>query len=538
MSPAVRALALAGLSTALLLSGASTARVRSQIAPYLEVDQVVTADINGDGDVLTYTSAAAGIDAQVEAGDFEGQASYRYERRISYEDDIGDEDIHSGVAAGRLNIIPNTLSVEAGALAARTRIDGSGPIFGTTAIDDPNSTEVYGFYAGPSLKTQIGEVDVTAGYRLGYVSVDDDTLAGGSFRQGYDSGTTHDAAISFGMKPGELPFGWTIGAGYVREDVDFFDQSFEGQYVRGDIVQPVSPTLALTAGVGYEDIEATQQDILRDAGGLPVLTPGGAILPDPTRPPLLTYDESGIFWDVGVIYRPSRRTELQARVGERYGSFSATGSLTHQFNADYGVSVIVYDSIDSFGRLVISDLQDVPTSFDYRRTPLQNGFGGAGGCLFDQADAGTGVCFSDALQSTAGGNFRNRGVGILFSGGRGLWSFDLGAGYAHRDYRQPLLNGTVFSVEELTDQSFTLQASATRRLSRTSSIGVDAFASWYDSDELLADTSFGSGITGSYNRNVLLDRLEFRAAVGLYHTETGDFDSTFLSALAGLRYSF
>lgn len=55
--------ALAALLTA--LSGGSVAQAKTQIAPYIEAQQVLDADFNNGGDVLTYTAVAAGIDGSV-----------------------------------------------------------------------------------------------------------------------------------------------------------------------------------------------------------------------------------------------------------------------------------------------------------------------------------------------------------------------------------------------------------------------------------------------------------------------------------------
>lgn len=534
---ALQAIALAGI----LLAGASDAQVRTQVTPYLEVQQVLTADLNGGGDddVLTYTSVAAGVDATIATSRIQGQVSYRYERRISWNDDLIDQDVHSGIAAVRVQVVPKTLVFDAGAIAARARADASGPVFGVTSVNDPNSADVYGAYAGPSLTTHVGGLDVAASYRLGYIHVDDNsvTTPGAGRFDRFNHSVTQDAAVSVGMKAGDLPVGWTVGAGYVREDVDRLDQKYEGKYVRGDVVVPLSGTFALTGGVGYEEIHASVDDILRDSNGIPVTTPGGNAIPDPSRPRLLAYDQDGMIWDAGVIYRPSRRTELQARVGERYGSMSYTGSLRHEFNSAFGVTAVVYDSVDSFGRLVVSDLKDVPTNFAVNRNPLNGGLSGAGGCLFGN-EPGSGVCFGDALQSIAGGNFRNRGANILFSGGRGPWSFDFGAGYANRRYYVPGFTGSVFVVDRIVDESWTVQADLTRKLSRTSSFGLNAYAAWYDSDFGNADESFGAGLTASYNHSFLLDRLQFEAAAGIYHTEFGNFDGEFASGLIGLRYTF
>ena len=534
-------LGLAGLAAAFALAPAP-ASARTDAVPYLEVQQVLSADLNGGGDVLTYTAVAAGINASASTRRLEARMSYRYERRIAYEDDLVDDDIHSGVGQARLQLVPDLLSLDAGALAARSRGDGRGPIFGFTSVDNPNVAEVYSAYAGPTLSTRVGDLDVGASYRLGYVLVDDHSLAGVPRIPGqpildrYGSSVSHSANASVGMAPGRLPVGWTVGAGYIREDVDRLDQTYEGKYVRGDVVLPVSSTFALTAGVGYEDIQSKQDDILRDANGVPIVTPGGNLIPDPTKPRLLAYDQSGLIWDAGVIWRPSRRTELQARVGRRYGGTTVTGSFRHEINDAYGISASVYDSVSSFGRLLVTDLSGLPVDFEVNRNPLTSGIGGIGGCIFGQ-DPGTGTCFDDAFQSINNANFRNRGASILFSGGRGPWSFGVGAGYSNRKYIAPRFE-TGFSFDGVTDESVSLSASASRALSQTSSVGVDAYATWFDSGIVGSDGSFSTGISGSYYRSLFHERLQGYAAIGLYTTESGDFDSTNASGLVGLRYTF
>ena len=141
------------------------------------------------------------------------------------------------------------------------------------------------------------------------------------------------------MAPGSLPFGWTIGAGYARTDNDGpFDSEFEGAYVRGDVVVPVGPTLALTAGIGYEDFEASQHVLPATPTARPSSAPMVGPTADPTLPRLLTYQLSDIIYDAGIIWRPSARTELQARAGHRYGGTTVVASLSHQFSAHSGMS--------------------------------------------------------------------------------------------------------------------------------------------------------------------------------------------------------
>lgn len=500
---------------------------RASIRPYLEIAQVVSADLDG-GDTLTYTSVAAGVDGQVVTRRVSVAMSYRYQRNIEWEGEVGDTDIHSGVAVASVQVVPGVLNFDAGALATRT--GGEGRVFGVT--DRDASVEVYSAYAGPTLSTHVGPAALNAAYRLGYVAIDDDSPVAGP-REDLDSATSHSATASIGMAPGRLPVGWTVGAGYARSDSSGeFDHEFEGAYVRGDVVVPVSPTLAVTAGVGYEDLEASQLDIARDAGGAPVIGPDGLPVADPSRR-VLTYDLDGIIYDAGIIWRPSARTELQARAGHRYGGTTFVGSLSHQFSPHSGMTAVVYDSVETFGSLIVNDISGLPTNFNADRNPLT---GELGGCVFG-ADPGSGLCLDRTLQSIRGATFRLRGASLVFSGERGLWSWGAGAGYAHRRYRRPddpafdLFGGS-------SDESFSLYAGLSRRLSRTSQLDLNAYASWFDSDLAGFDTVFGTGASASYSRSFLLERLRLLGAVGLFHSDDGNADSTVASGLLGLRYDF
>ena len=503
-------------------------RARSEFHPYLEVAQVVSAELDG-GDTLTYTSLAAGVDGQIHTRRVNIAIGYRYQRNIEWNGNVGDSDVHSGVALVNAQIVPGTLSFDAGALATRT--GGEGRAVGVT--DRDASVEVYSAYAGPTLTTHAGPVSVNAAYRLGYVAVDDD-LPGGSVADDYDSSTAHSATASVGMGPGQLPIGWNVAGGYARTDNHgpFRDRN-EAMFVRGDVVVPVGPTLAFTAGVGYENIEASQRDIARDASGVPIIGPNGRPVADPSRPRVLTYNLDGIIYDAGLIWRPSSRTELQVRAGHRYGGTTVAGTFTHQFSANTAMSAVVYDSVQTLGNLIVNDISSLPNDFEVNRDPLT---GSLGGCVFG-ADPGRGTCFSNSLQSITSRTFRLRGASVVFSGNRGLWNWGVGAGYAHRRYGRP--DDPAFSLlGPDSDDSFTVSGSLGRQLSRSSEVGFDAYASWFDTDEAAFHSVFGTGATLSYSRSFMVERLRFLAALGLYHTDDGTIDSTVASGLLGLRYTF
>jgi hypothetical protein len=534
-----RALGLLAIAaSATLLAADGDGQTRTSVHPYLEIQQVLTADFNG-GDVLTYTGVGGGLDATIESKRVTATIAYDYQRRIAWNGDSQDDDVHTGLAAVHIDAIPELLAIDAAAIATRTHADSRRPAPGVRTGSGADTAEVYSAYVGPTLNTHAGPVAIGAAYRLGYVYVDDHSLAGGApagaaRRDRYSSSTVHNATASAGMEPGELPFGWTVGAGWAREDMNRFDSRFETKYVRGDVVLPVGSTLALTAGAGYEKGKSSQQDLLRDSGGVPVVTADGRVLPDPSKPRLLSYDESGLIWDAGVIWRPSPRTELQARVGRRYGGTTYTGSLEHRINESYALSAFVYDNVSSFGRLMQADLVGLPRSFRVPRGGI-GGINGVGGCAFGTRP-GEGACFDDALQSIANFNFRNRGAGIQLSGGRGAWSYGIGAGYANRRYFAP--PGSDFVLHGVTDQSFDLNAIVSRRLTRTSGVDFDAYAAWYDSGIRGESGSFSSGVTGTYYRSIYRENLQATLAAGVYTSHGQDYDNTFGSILVGLRYSF
>jgi hypothetical protein len=507
------------------------ARPRLEIRPYVEVNAGVSAELSGGGDedVLTYSSVAAGVDGRMETRRVTAQASYRYDRTIELSGDAGDSDSHSGVAMVHVEAAPG-VSVDAGALAART--GGPGRTVGLTPRDA--TAQVYSAYVGPTVSAQMGPLSVGAAYRLGYVAVDDDDLAGDPFGDRLDESIAHNATASIGMGPGNgrFPFGWTVGAGYVRSESGDLDSVFEAAYIRGDVVVPLSPTLAVTAGVGYENIDASQSDVLRDANGVPILI-GGRLVADPNRPRLTGFDSDGLIYDAGFIWRPGPRTELQARAGRRYGGTTVIGSLRHQFPRGLGLNASVYDSVGTSSTEIVSTIDDLPSNFQTNRNPLTGAFDG---CVFGQ-DPGTGICFDQALQSLGSSAFRARGANVVLSGGRGPWTFGAGAGYSNRRYTA-LVSGDLGSLDPRTDHSFNLNAGFGRRLSRYSGLSLDATASWYDSDRALFEPVFSSGVTGSYYRSLMFERLQFHAALGLFYTDTGPVDSTVASGLVGLRYTF
>ncbi|QGN56211.1 preprotein translocase subunit YajC [Novosphingobium sp. Gsoil 351] len=510
---------------------------RTSVIPYLEVSQAVFAELSPGSDVLTYTNLAAGVDAQIAGRNNQGAVSLRYERRIGWGKGDPDGDVVSGLARVASQIVPGRLRIDAGALAARTRIDGSGGASLNPLVSaGDSSSQIYSFYAGPTLTTHAGDVALAASYRAGYTRVEDPK----GFRPApgipavdiVDDTLSQIATVSAGFHPGDiLPLGVTASSGWAREDISNLDQRIDQKYGRLDFVLPISLDVALVAGVGYEDVEISSRDVLRDVNGLPVVGRNGRLRPDKSAPRQLAYDVDGLIYDAGVMWRPSRRTALEAHVGKRYGSTSVYGSFAYAPDARSSLNVSVYDNVFGFGGTVRRALEDLSTDFETSRNPLT---GDLNGCVITRAN---GTCLNSALSSVAAATFRARGVTVSYNLTLGRISAGIGVGYDRRKFIAA--PGTVLAVANgVIDENAFFAGYLGARLDQRSSLSANVYANWFQSGLSAAGDATALGANAAYFRN-LTDRLGATAAVGIDGIEREEpfIDQWGASALVGLRYT-
>jgi hypothetical protein len=535
---ALRAKLLAGVGAAIAcaapaLAQSASGKAETYVEPYLEVDQVVTAPLKGGGDVLTYTDVQVGVDAAVRTRRVEAQISGEYEHRFGESGHIGDSDIISGIARARVEVVPGNVSIEGGALASRANDDFGNGFKGLKTQDSKNVSKVYAAYVAPSVQKNIGEVTAQATYRLGYVKVDDsdDRVFTGQDR--FNHAVEQEALAKVGMDPeGSLPFGWNIAGQYRREDLGRLKQRFVQETVIGEVVVPVSSTFAVLGDVGYEKITNSQQSILFDPNtGLPVVSSSGRFVRDPAGGRITFYKQSGVVYEGGFIWHPSRRTRLEARAGHRYGGTTVTAAFDHSFSPAMAFHAEVFDTIDSFGRGLTTGLAALPTSFLKVGSPLL-----AGGCVFG-TKPGSGQCLNAyGLIGTA--NFRNRGVFAVLSGSRGRTEFGAGIGYSNRRFLAGR-NGVQFDNDHAVDQSYIAEAYFMRKLTSRSSLRGDLFAGRYTSNSPGVNSLWTAGATLDYTR-LLMPHLEGKAEGGLFASDgegSGNSDIE-ASLLLGLRHSF
>ncbi len=517
-----------------------TSRTRSRreadFSPFIEVTQVAFTEFtDGSSDVLTYSSLAVGADASIQSRRAQGQINVRYERLFGYDSGFQDQDFVNGIARGNYRV-NRELSIEAGGVGTRSGLDSRGPTSFNQLGNQDNISQVYSAYAGPTVISNINGVDFNAQYLVGYSRVENGSTGpltgGGAPIDFFSDSFSQTANISLGQEAGRaLPIGWSLSAGFSQEDGNQLDQRFSDIFVRGDVTIPLSSSFFAVGGIGYEDIQVSERDALRDAAGNPIADADGRLITDEGSPRLVTLAEDGIIWDAGVLWRPSRRTSVEARYGRRFGSETFTGSVSYQPSDKTSFNVSVFDRVSGFGSLLNDNLQSIETEFNSFRNPLS---GDIGGCAFSRNG---GSCFNGALQTAASSNFRNRGVTATLSTRLGGWNAGIGGGYSRRLFfasdlgAQALLNDTV-------DQNYFATAFFGRSIGNSSNIETNIFYNLNDSGIAGAGNVSTYGFNAAYFRRIA-SGLSATATVGVDVIDQDDFDdSVSASALLGLRYNF
>lgn len=524
-----------------MVAGGAQAQTRDRyVRPYIEVAQILDANLTND-EVLTYSQIAVGIDAGIRSRAAEGQISYRYERRIPWGDRLVDQDVHTGLARAAVTLAPG-VRLEGGALATRTRVDIRGAAPGNLTGDVDNITQVYSVFAGPTVSTSAGPVQIAGALLGGYTKAEAPRTTGiGPDAQRldyFDDSRSVIAQASAGVAAGTvLPVGVTVSGAYEREDAGQLDQKYEGYFARGDVTVPISRTVAIRGGAGYEKIESSRKDPLRDANGDAVLDGNGRFVTDPGSPQRIAYNTDGLIYDAGVIWRPSSRLELQANAGYRYGGDTYFGSLNWAMARNTAMQIVVYDGIGTFGRQLRDGLRDAPTVFQGGASPFGQQFNG---CIFGgnpgEGGGGAGGCLNDVFQSISTASYRARGIDGVISTTQDRTSYGFGGGYANRRLYAPrVAPGT--SVDGFSDESYYAQLFWARALSRTSRLDANLYANYYKGGLPGTDGVFNLGATGSYSRQ--FGRLGTIASLGLYTFDQEGFDSQWSAqALLGARYTF
>lgn len=503
------------------------------IQPYIEVSQVLQAEITPGDEVLTYTQVAAGVDVNAQGRNSGASVSLRYERNIGYGNSVDTHTI-SGVARGSLAIVPRAVTFEAGALASRSRADGGGGLSINPLVGENAESRIYSVYAGPSVATNFGPVAVESVARVGYNRFEtDNTLfdADGDPIDAFDESMTYSGQIRAATRAGDpLPVGIGATVGAYQEDISNLDQRVRDLYARADVTVPVTDNFAVVGGVGYEDVEISSRDVLRDTNGDPVIDDRGRFVTDESAPRRIAFDVDGIIWDVGVLWNPSSRTSLAATVGRRYDSTTYYGSFSYVPSSRSALNISVYDGLTSFGGALGTTLAGLSSDFDAFRNPITGDFTG-----LVLGEDGAGI--TGNIGSIRSAAFRNQGIRASYQRQIGLTNAAIGAGYDRRKYIAG--PGTVLaSIDGIADESYYINGAVSRDIGSRGSLAANAYINWFESGVEDGDlTAYGASATYAHS---LTGKLSARAALGMDYvdSEFTDEDFAFATALLGLRYDF
>lgn len=520
--------------------GSANSSGRLKIQPYIELSQSVLARLEPVHDVLTYSSVAVGVDMSLKGRRTEGAVSVRYERRFAESGNIVSNDTISGLARVRHDLIPRQLTIEAGGLATRTRFDASGASrLGSVETGD-RVAQIYSVYAGPAVSTHVGEVEVKGSYLVGYTKVNTPRLAATGLPPGqpqpqgdiFNHSVAQSGQVSAGFSPGTvLPVGLTASAAYNQEDIQNLDQRVREVRAGLQATLPLNSELALVGDVGWQHVQVSSRDAVRGPGGVPVVGSDGRYVTDTSKPRQIAYDVTGLTWDVGVMWRPSRRTSLSAFVGHRYDSMTYYGSLSYTPNPRNALQINLFDAVSGFGSTIGNAVRGLPTDFTTDRNPFS---GDISGCA---AGAQSGGCINGALGSIASAAFRTRGVSASYSHMTGKLRMGLGAGYVRRRFIGA--PGTVLeSANGRTDQTFYVNGQISGPIDRLTAFTVGIYDSWYKSGiSDLADVNAIGANAGLSHQ--FTPRLVGSAGVGIDSLNRKVFaDDLIASGQVGLRYNF
>jgi hypothetical protein len=509
---------------------------RTRIVPYLEIDQTVYDQTAPRQQTVTYTTLAAGADMLIDSHRTTGVATIRYEHHFSETRGNGGTNTVTGIARTTTEIVPRTLTFDFGGLATHTAIGQSGGTLLNPVDNNGSIYQIWSLYGGPSLSTHAGILGIKATYNVGYNEIDQIRAfvpAGGSVPVDvFGHSLTQQGSASVGVRPGEvLPFGIALTGGYLREDMSNLDERLLDDRLGVQVTQPVSRTAAVVGDIGWEKLLVSQRNAVVDASGNPVLASNGQYITDKSQPRKLAYKTDGLTWDIGVVWKPSKRTMASAYVGQRYDSTTYYGSLYYAPTGRQTLSVSVFDGIYGYGSGLMTALQQLPTDFAVTRDPFS---GNVGSCFLGSTG---GSCLTGALGSAQAMIFHAHGVNAAYAVTLGRLTFNVGGGYiARRFLTAP---GTVLSIDNgALDQTWYVNAGMSGPIDRQTRFYLNTFASVYHTDQLgLGDTG-DWGVNGSLVHH-LTDRLVGTAAIEVLSVSpTTSPDQFEAMGQLGLRYNF
>jgi hypothetical protein len=283
--------------------------------------------------------------------------------------------------------------------------------------------------------------------------------------------------------------------------------------------------------VGYEQVQVSSRDALRDSTGAVVRDARGRIVTDMASPRGIAYSTQGLIWDAGVLWRPSPRTHLEAHVGQRYGQIGGYGFFTYQPDARSSVNLMVYEGITGFGGALTNSLANLPTQFTTMRDAIS---GNLSACVASSAGGG---CLGNALGSVNSTVYRGRGVSLSYQVEQGRLRAGVGMGYDRRQYIAAP-DTALGAINGVVDQYYWISTFVGYRTTRHSSL--EGMLSAYNYQSGLSSTGSLKAVRagGVYQYDVT-QHLRANASIAVDGITRPSLDDLWsATGSVGMRYSF
>lgn len=540
-----------GAVSAILL--ATPARGDVTFSPSFDLRQIVSDSSNRSA--RGWLEAGARFNLEMDTQRLDGNIAYRYARRFKEFGDLSRKDRHNANANVSAQLIDDFLLLRAGGVATQYVTDPRGFTSLNNDADTGNQTQIFSGYVEPSIRQRLGGfAEVSAHYRLGATSASGPRVnrlrSGGEIGLDPTDGigsllsdsVTHSGGVSVASARGTNTINWSLSSSMTREDVDQLNQKYRGYSVGGELGYEVTQKLELLGSAGYEDIENKQDSIRFDPiTGLPVLDADNNFQIDPLNPRRTAFAFSGVYWNAGFRYAPSRRTTLELRAGERYGQVNFYGDFRFQARSGMTVRANFAQTLNSFSRLLTIFEDGVPIGGSRLRGIDRFGIPFCVDGI--DPDSREGECLTGLTQAVTPATFRlDRGI---ISVTRQLEALSLTASlfYDKRRYvddQQLQAPGVPrFTPSQLgADESVGARGRVGLRLGEKARLNFDTLVSYnvYALSRDRKDTAFTLGT--NYSRK-LGQRLNVNASLyGTQRISNNRRDSNRLTASVGLGYRF
>lgn len=548
-----RTLAATGVVVSMLTAMVpSSAYADVEVNPFVSLRQVMS-----DGstrDARGWLEAGAGFAALLDTNRVDGNISYRYMRRFEEFGNISQKNRHSANANVRAELIDDFLLLNAGGTASQYATDMRG--FNAINPDDEsgNQTQVFSGYVEPSIQQRIGDFATFQGrYRLGAVSADsprEGLTNPGSIGLDPSDGIgsrlsdsiSQTASLALASTRATNTINWSLNAQGTHEDVDQLNQKYRGYSAGGELSFRISRKLELIGSGGYEDIENTQDSILFDEEtGLPDLDDDGHFQIDPTMPRRTAYDFSGVYWNGGFRYTPSRRTSFEFRAGERYGSANFFLDFNHRSRNGMSVRANFQQTLNSFSRLLTQSFNGIP--YNVVRVGGLDQLGVPFCIIGVDPESDDGGCLGGFTQSLTPATFKSdRGL-LMVSRKLEALTWSATVYYDKRRYVDSQQLQAPTEVELPTslfgnDVSFGTRGRVVLRLGELQSLGFDALLARnsYALSAQRKDTQLTLGT--QYSRRLSKNLSGNASLYGTHRITETRSDSSTVTASVGVRYNF